>query len=326
MRKLLVIAVCFAFVAPAGARASHPDDVYWHPWMGTGPDSPVWAMAVYDGDLIVAGDFTTIGGVAANHIAAWNGDFWSPLGTGIETPVRHLAVYDGKLIAGTNFDAPIGGWSHLVTAWDGFSWSPMSSDSHSVTVLQCSDGELVAGWRDSGCSGEICWESCWVSSWNGSSWDIFGSFISQDWTPVVFPPATVRFLTRYDSQWVAGGSFSHASGVRVGSLAAYDGESWSPLDSWNAYTMWLYASTVRDSALIVGGAFGNLSAWDGSSWSMIEPQLGEFDFVGILGLYDGDLIVGGEFDPGSGGVPSEKSILTNIDVSIGKLIFEMDEK
>jgi len=37
----------------------------------------VQTFTVYDGKLIVGGDFTTAGGIEANHIAAWDGSSWS---------------------------------------------------------------------------------------------------------------------------------------------------------------------------------------------------------------------------------------------------------
>lgn len=40
--------------------------------MGVGTDTCVNALKVFNGDLIVGGEFTTAGGVSANYIAKWN--------------------------------------------------------------------------------------------------------------------------------------------------------------------------------------------------------------------------------------------------------------
>ena len=40
------------------------------------------ALAEFEGDLIVGGDFTAAGGIPAFGIASWNGTAWSPLGVG----------------------------------------------------------------------------------------------------------------------------------------------------------------------------------------------------------------------------------------------------
>src|SRR5262245_15425602 len=43
----------------------------------------VYALAVLGNDLYAAGQFTTVGGIAATNIAKWNGDSWSALGSSL---------------------------------------------------------------------------------------------------------------------------------------------------------------------------------------------------------------------------------------------------
>lgn len=40
------------------------------------------------------------GGVAANRIAAWDGNTWQPFGSGMTGTVYSLTVYNGELITG----------------------------------------------------------------------------------------------------------------------------------------------------------------------------------------------------------------------------------
>ncbi len=47
----------------------------------------VRALAVYNGELIAAGDFTMAGGVACNYIARWNGSSWQALFSGVKSTV-----------------------------------------------------------------------------------------------------------------------------------------------------------------------------------------------------------------------------------------------
>jgi len=79
-----------------------------------GIDGPVWAIAVQaDRKIIIGGDFTSINGVARNHIARLNADgsldasFNNP-GTGANDSVRALAIQlDGRILVGglfTSFD------------------------------------------------------------------------------------------------------------------------------------------------------------------------------------------------------------------------------
>jgi hypothetical protein len=62
------------------------------------------ALAVYNGDLIAGGGFTTAGGMSANRIARWDGSTWHPLGSGISREgVAALTLHDGQLVAGGGF-------------------------------------------------------------------------------------------------------------------------------------------------------------------------------------------------------------------------------
>ena len=64
-------------------------------------DGTVYALAVYNGDLIAGGSFTTAGGTSAYNVARWDGSTWQPLGQAMMNgngDVRSLAVYDGQLI------------------------------------------------------------------------------------------------------------------------------------------------------------------------------------------------------------------------------------
>ena len=97
---------------PARNPAGDPDDIYWDntlsPSYPFGDFEATEALTVYDGRLIAGGCFTSITGISANSVAAWNGDSWSPLGSGVTWPGRYafvnaLAVYDGQLIAAGNF-------------------------------------------------------------------------------------------------------------------------------------------------------------------------------------------------------------------------------
>ncbi len=55
--------------------------------------------------LCVGGDFVSAGGVAANHVARWNGLAWSAVGAGQPDPVLALTGYDNhvRLIRGCRF-------------------------------------------------------------------------------------------------------------------------------------------------------------------------------------------------------------------------------
>jgi trimeric autotransporter adhesin len=85
------------------------------------------------------------------------------------------------------------------------------------------------------------------------------------------------------------------------------GQSWSTVGS-GGMNDWVYASTIYNGDLIVGGKFtsaGGVSAnhiarWDGATWSPLG--LGVNSKVNALIVHDGLLYVGGEFTE-AGGIP-----------------------
>src|SRR3954463_9904779 len=84
-------------------------------WISTGTDpganGDVYAAVIdSSGNLYIGGNFTMVGGVAANRIAKWDGSSWSALGSGmggggpVDPPnVYALAVSGSNLYAGGNF-------------------------------------------------------------------------------------------------------------------------------------------------------------------------------------------------------------------------------
>src|SRR6185503_6603390 len=114
---------------------------------------------------------TTVGGASANGIARWNGMNWSPLGIGMNGTVYALSIYNGELIAGGDFTTAGGVGAIRVAKWNGIGWSPLGSGI-------------------SGCSGTGCKPS-------------------------------VRFLTVYNSELIAGGRFTTAGGISANFIARW---------------------------------------------------------------------------------------------------------
>jgi hypothetical protein len=75
------------------------DGTSWHS-LGSGINNYVYAVAVFNNDLIAAGWFWAAGGMSANRIARWDGKNWHALGTGINGYVNALTVSNNELIAG----------------------------------------------------------------------------------------------------------------------------------------------------------------------------------------------------------------------------------
>jgi hypothetical protein len=100
--------------------------------------APVFALAVFNSQLIAGGDYTTAGGVSANRIAQWNGAAWSPLGSGMNNTVYDLTVFNNRLLVGGTFTTAGGISANYIAEWSGTAWyrlgSGMSNTVRSLTV------------------------------------------------------------------------------------------------------------------------------------------------------------------------------------------------
>jgi len=279
---------------------SDPDDIYWSP-LGSGMNSYVLALAIYDNKLIAGGGFNTAGGVGANHIASWDGSSWSPLGSGINNyGVHALVVYDNRLIAGGGFTTAGGVSANNIASWDGSSWSPLGSGmDYSVAALMVYDNKLIAGgWFTT--AGGVGANR--IASWDGSTWSPLGSGMGGGDSDTF-----VYALAVYDNKLFAGGWFTTAGGVSANAIASWDGSFWSPLGSGlGGYYLSVLEMAVYDNQLIVGGYFTtaggdnahNIASWDGSSWSPLGSGLN--GSVNALVVYDNQLIAGGYFTTAGG--------------------------
>jgi hypothetical protein len=82
-----------------------------------GVDAPVRTLVSTDQGLVAGGDFTTAGGVAASHIALWDGAAWTDLDGGTNTPVLALTSVGNDLFVGGDFVSAGGNASHKFGRW-----------------------------------------------------------------------------------------------------------------------------------------------------------------------------------------------------------------
>jgi trimeric autotransporter adhesin len=265
--------------------------------MGGGTNGTVRSLVAFNGMLIVGGEFTSAGGVEAQHIAAWDGAAWSPLGAGTawEYPdfyhpeVTALAVYHGQLIAGGGFSLAGGKPIRRIAAWNGSEWNALGDGVTGVVNAMAvyQDRLMVGSYFDSGGSHS----ASIVSAWNGSSWSSVGSGVD----------GMKQVLTMFvnEDQLIIGGV--PTSGRRGCAVAIWDGTSWTSLGSNMGAAV--YAITAIDHQLVVAGEF-RVSLWSQSEWKRLGPELLDsrhMNGVGYaLGSYWGQLILGGGFDNSDG--------------------------
>jgi hypothetical protein len=236
---------------------------------------PVLALAVSGNTLYAGGNFTSVGGVAANFIAQWNGSSWSALGSGMNSNVLALAVLGTNLYAGGTFTTAGGVPANVIAEWNGSSWSALGSGVSggypgSVESLLVSGTNLYVGGSFLTAGGNAANH---IAQWNGSSWSALGSGI----------PGGIYACDVY--ALAALGNTLYAGGDR--GIYEYNGGSWSALGS-EVDGGSVYALAVSGNTLYAGGNFTsaggvaatNLAQWNGSSWLPLGSGMASAPFYG----------------------------------------------
>jgi trimeric autotransporter adhesin len=274
-----------------GGLASIPPPFAFVPWVG--------ALTVYNGELIVGGNFFAAGGVTASCVARWNGAIWQAMGSGTDNSVTSLTVFNGELVAGGLFTTAGGVPCNHVARWNGSSWQAlgagMSSSPYptSVDALTVYNAELVAGGYFTNVSGVL---TNHIARWNGSTWQTLGTTGMND---------SVAALTVYNGELVAAGNFTTAGATTASRVARWNGSTWQSLgtglESNGAFPAFARAVTVYNGALIAGGYFttaggvasNDLARWSGSAWQPFGTGMN--GSVYALSVDDGELVAGGTF-------------------------------
>jgi len=251
-------------------------------WVG------VDTLAASGTNLFVGGElFTTAGGVAADHIAQWNGNAWSALGTGMDGDVYAVAVSGTDLYAGGDFATAGGVRANRIAKWNGNFWSALGSGvGGDVYAVAVSGSDLYAGGSFTNAGGVAA--NC-IAKWNGSSWSPLGSGMDGD----------VHALAVNGNVLYAGGYFTTAGGSIANGIAQWDGHTWSALGM--GMDGYVYALAVSGSDLYAGGDFTTageetasyIAKWNGSAWSALG--LGMDGGVYALAVSGTDLYAGGYF-------------------------------
>jgi hypothetical protein len=305
------IALYSAYISTGGAL---PGVSRWNgsTWDRVGQFNGVMeALAVFDGKLYAAGEFTVTGGISTARIASWDGQNWAAVGGGIrglDGPVYALGVFDDgsgeALYVGGKFD--IAGTTQAVSIarWDGVTWADVPGGLvrerlRGVTALYVHNdgsgnalyvgGQYISAGGLAGTSG--------LARWDGQSWSSVGGGAVQ---------AANTFM-EYDD----GNGPKLYAGAGGNGLSVWDGVAWaevgaaSPLGRGTIVSSMGVFDDGQGSTLFCSGRIASAGAlttrdfvmWDGVSWS--TPAQGIFDrvehFAGVNEVGGPALYVGGRF-------------------------------
>jgi hypothetical protein len=285
--------------------------------LGGGNLDVLAAVSMPNGDLVVGGRFTTIGGILAQRIARWNGSTWSSIGAGLPGEVWCLGVLpNGDLLAGGLGGVFLwsgGNWSTLLALstvtrltvlangdvwvaggaggsslrwWNGTTWSTIPFSGLLVNAItQLPNGDVViGGWFNS--VGGV--PANHIARWDGATWSAFGGGTNGAVGSLALMP---------DGSLVAAGIFNLAGGIAVDRAARWDGVTWSPLGtppSGLGLLLPLPNGDLLASRRTTFGGVTQFDRWDGSAWSSFGAGCDDAVY-GMLARANGEVVVHGAF-------------------------------
>ena len=300
------------------------------PGAGAFIDYDVRDFALYQGELVAAGTFSSAGGQAAASIAGFDGADWQPLGAGLELSfaatgsVFSLAVYQGELYASGQFDLAGGAPVQGIARWDGSSWrdvgggfAPLGGGTpgYAWKLSVGPDDRLYAAGEFPSAGGVAGTTD--LAVWDGQAWgSVGGGFTGFG--------AGVRDLAWYQGELWAVGSYDLVSGGGLDEKAAiWNGSSWRAAGNFpdSSVSTRIDAVEVFAGDLYVGGnivsvdglSLRRMARFDGSVWSspggIFADSINQFvfDLVAIGGV----LYVGGEFNYVGYLPPGNEALVSN---------------
>lgn len=261
---------------------------------GIGGTRPaISAMIVFNRELVLAGKFTSVDGVAVNNIAKWNGSTWSALGSGVTSgsTIADLAVVGSNLYAAGTFTSAGGLPASQIARWDGTSWSPLGSGlagGSGTGALAFVGSTLYAGGNFTTAGGLA---ANGFARWDGTSWSVPTAGVNSG--------ARVAALFADGFDLYAGGDFTTVGGAAASRIAKFDGVSWSALGSGMDGTV--TAITMAGTNLFAAGSFTsaggvsatNVAAWNGSAWNALDT--GTSSAVSCVVSDGSSVLAGGQF-------------------------------
>ncbi len=250
-------------------------------------DGDIFAVAVIGSDIYVAGSFTAIGGVKANHVARWDGKAWTALGSGdnngVDANAYAMVVSGDTLYVGGEFTNAGGVPASRVARYlkSNGSWSALGAgitgpSTVYVGALALSRGILYVGGNFTRAGDQNARS---IAQWDAraSRWSPLGSGTDG-------VDGEVYSMATTNTDLYIGGNFSRAGTISAGSVARWDiGAS-----TWNALGTgvrgYVNALAFYKGAITAGGEFSadgypdvNLATFNTSTstWGGFTAALGQ---------------------------------------------------
>lgn len=245
------------------------DDVnqIWTP-LGNGVNNDVLCCTIYNGDLIIGGDFTSASGVPSSRVVRYNQttDTWESIGAtaDFDNDVRCMTVFDGELWVGGDFNN-VGGnppsdgvvkWDESTQTWVGGNSGVdiVSGVNETIRVLYVNpnDGNLYMGGHfteiQDGDAAAPDPNMSGIAMYDGQNWYPLGTGLND----------YVRAIHEYNGNLIAGGYFTDAGGVPAQKIAKWNGTTWSAMGGGfdgGGIDEYVKSATVWNGIFFAGGAY-----------------------------------------------------------------------
>lgn len=212
------------------ARIGRWDGSSWSD-LGGVTGSSVTALRVYDDGsgpaLYATGNFSSIGGVAADDIAKWNGSTWAAIPIGAHSgSLSAMRVFDDgtgpALYVSGSIPTTAGPIANPIAKWDGTSWSAVGggvSPGYAASLTVFDDGSGPALFVSGSFSDVGGTPANNVAKWNGTAWSALGRGVGS----IAYALAAFDDGVDADADLFVGGTFIAAGGMPSYYMAKWHG-------------------------------------------------------------------------------------------------------
>lgn len=173
------------------------------------------SFTIYNGKLILGGDFDSVGTTRSQCVAGWNGSSYSTFGIGFNGTVFTVGTFGTYLLASGTFTSAGTISANRIAKWTGTHWDSVGggvTEGTMVISFYNYQGYLIAGGRFDAIDYVTAHN---IAKWNGTSWSPVGQGLGGYFN-------SVWSLCTYNNKLTAAGGFDTSGSVTVNNIAYWD--------------------------------------------------------------------------------------------------------